>query len=282
MMASILDYLDKHFEEQPSLECLAEVAGYSPHYLQREFSRWVGISPKQYIQQLSLTRAKELLSQGKGVLEASVSSGLSGPGRLHDLFVTFDAVTPGQFKAKGASLQVEWGVAASPFGPAFIATSERGILSLEFLGRFSLEETLAQVEEQWPDGRFQRNDIRATTLAEKVFSRTASRGPIHLHLRGTNFRIKVWQALLKVPVGHLASYGDIAKAAGAPMAHRAVGNALGSNPIGWLIPCHRVIQANGKLGLYHWGLARKRSMIAWEQALDPNRVDSKTNARISD
>lgn len=266
VLERVLAYLDKHVEEQPTLEELAGIAGMSAFHFQRTFTRWVGVSPKQYLQQLSLEQAKQLLREGRSVLDTALESGLSGPGRLHDLFVSFDAVTPGQFKTGGQGLEIRWGLAPSPFGPAFIAQCDRGIVALEFPGWSDTEKPLALLKARWPGSRICESPKETQDLALRIFAGAAPERPLHLHLRGTNFRIKVWQALLRIPAAHLVSYGDLARGIGKPTGSRAVGQAVGANPIAWLIPCHRVIQASGKLGNYHWGLARKRAMINWEQA----------------
>lgn len=266
VLERVLAYLDKHVEEQPTLEELAGIAGMSAFHFQRTFTRWVGVSPKQYLQQLSLEQAKQLLREGRSVLDTALESGLSGPGRLHDLFVSFDAVTPGQFKTGGQGLEILWGLAPSPFGPAFIAHCDRGIVALEFPRRPDTEKPLALLKARWPGSRICESPRETLDLARRIFADDVPERPLHLHLRGTNFRIKVWQALLHIPPAHLISYGELARGVGTPRGSRAVGQAVGANPIAWLIPCHRVIQASGKLGNYHWGLARKRAMINWEQA----------------
>ncbi len=266
---SIIKHLGDHFQDQPALEELAELAGMSPHHFQRVFKGWVGLSPKQFLKYLTLEYAKSLLDNKKSVLESALESGLSGPGRLHDLFVSLESVTPGQYKARGLPLEIEFGIHHSPFGWAVLARCERGLCGCFFLPK--PDEKLAHevVREYWPFAGCQRNDTVTQALAEKLFGNrgVSSTFPIPLFVRGTPFQVQVWRALLQIPVGCLVTYSGVANQIGRPRASRAVASAIAGNPISWLIPCHRVIRKGGYLGGYRWGLPRKKVMLAWEASL---------------
>jgi AraC family transcriptional regulator of adaptative response/methylated-DNA-[protein]-cysteine methyltransferase len=267
-VAEAIRYLGTNFQRQPSLDELSAHLSVSPYYLQRLFSRWAGISPKRFVQFLTVEHAKQALAGSQSVLDASWESGLSGPGRLHDLFVTVEAVTPGEFKSGGRGLRIAYGFHPSPFGACLLAVTERGICSLAFVdpGREAIE--LNELRARWPAAMLvEERDATAATLA-RVFPPDGGlpRQPLHLLLKGTNFQVKVWEALLRIPPGALCSYEDVAQAVGQPTAARAVGGAVGSNRIGYLIPCHRVIRKSGIVTNYYWGPVRKRAMIGWEAA----------------
>ena len=254
-----------HFDEQPSLADMAARTGTSPYHFQRLFSRWVGLSPKKYVQFLTLERAKACLNASQSVLEAAFSAGLSGPGRLHDLFVNVEAVTPGEYKRGGAGLTIFHGLHDSPFGQCLLMHTERGICALEFVDSGDEATTLAAMTTRWPNARLVADAGPGAALAARVFAGADSEGdPIRLLLCGTPFQIRVWEALLRIPSGAITSYQALAQFIGKPNATRAVGTANGANPIAYLIPCHRVIRKSGALGGYGGGLGRKLAMLSDE------------------
>ena len=246
-----------------SLEALAQALQMSPAHFQRVFSAWVGVSPKRYQQYLALGHAKRLLADRFSTLDTAHAVGLSGSGRLHDLFVTWEAMAPGDYARGGAGLTIRHGWVDSPFGPMLAMATERGICGLGFAGDSGRAATLADMVARWPKATHLEDETAIQPLAGAVFGGS---GRAQLHLIGAPFQIKVWEALLRIPTGHVTTYGTIATAIGHPKAVRAVGTAVGRNPIGWLIPCHRALRASGELGGYHWGLPVKRAMLAWEAA----------------
>jgi AraC family transcriptional regulator, regulatory protein of adaptative response / methylated-DNA-[protein]-cysteine methyltransferase len=264
-VADTLAWISAHFEEQPTLADIASRTGASPCHFQRLFSRWVGLSPKKYVQYLTLERAKASLGASRSVLAAALAAGLSGPGRLHDLFVNVEAVTPGEYKRGGAGLVVRHGIHNSPFGPCLLMHTERGICGLAFVDQGDDGRTLAYMGSRWPNAHLIADPDAGTELAARVF---AARGdgdrPLTVLLHGTPFQIQVWKALLRIPPGTVASYQTLANYIGKPDAARAVGTANGANPISYLIPCHRVIRKSGALGGYRWGLGRKLAMLSLE------------------
>lgn len=272
-MARAIIHLVANYQEQPNLADLAAIAGLHPHHFQRVFKRWAGISPKRFAQYLTVEHAKALLRNSETVLGAALEVGLSGPGRLHDLFVACEAMTPGEYKEGGRDLEVRWGVHDSPFGPTLIGTTPRGVCLLRFvepdgevevaLGRgVTVEDSLAD----WSAATLVHDPAATAATAARLFDGKAEGPPERLLLRGTNFQVQVWQALLRIPPGHAASYRQVAAAVCSPRAARAVGQAVSANPIGVLIPCHRVIRETGALGGYRWGPDRKRALLAWESA----------------
>jgi AraC family transcriptional regulator of adaptative response/methylated-DNA-[protein]-cysteine methyltransferase len=276
-------YLDEHATEQPSLEQVAARVGLSEFHFQKLFSRWAGVSPKRFLQALTVAQAKRILdgtsaAPGGGVvkrhavslLETSHAVGLSGPGRLHDLFLRVEAMTPGEFKAGAEGLTIRWGVHATPFGDALFGVTARGLCHLAFVTP-KVGTSAASVEElrdRWPGATVVRDPEAGAPYAEELTRRARGkpRRELGLLLKGTSFQLKVWQALLRVGPGALVTYAQLAGEAGAPGSARAVGTAVGQNPIGYLVPCHRVIRATGALGDYHWGEDRKRAIVALEQA----------------
>jgi AraC family transcriptional regulator of adaptative response/methylated-DNA-[protein]-cysteine methyltransferase len=264
-MADTLEWISAHFEEQPSLADIASRAGASPYHFQRLFSRWVGLSPKKYVQFLTLERAKACLDESHSVLGASFAAGLSSPGRLHDLFVNIEAVTPGEHKRGGAGLVIRHGIHDSPFGPCLLMHTERGICALAFVDEGDDGRTLASMAVRWPNAHLMADPGPGAELAARVFSSPGNDGdPLTLLLHGTPFQIRVWEALLRIPRGAVTSYQALARFIGKPNASRAVGSANGANPISYLIPCHRVIRKSGALGGYGWGLGRKLAMLSEE------------------
>jgi AraC family transcriptional regulator of adaptative response/methylated-DNA-[protein]-cysteine methyltransferase len=267
VVSRALAFIEDNSDEQPDLGAIADHVGLSPYHFQRLFTRWVGISPKRFLQLITLQRAKEALEHDQSVLSASYEAGLSSPGRLHDLFVTIDAVTPGEFKAKGHGVVIRTGVHDSPFGYCLIAATDRGVCGLSFHDSASCEAGLALQRELWPLADFTSEKSFTVPLADRVFgSGEDVPTPFPLRIHGTNFQVKVWQALLDIPQGSLSTYGAIARRIGQPKASRAVGTAVGRNPVSYLIPCHRVITSTGAYGGYRWGRLRKTAMIGWELA----------------
>ncbi len=310
-IAQAISYLADHFREQPSLTEIAKQIHLSPGHFQRLFKRWAGVSPKRFCQFLTLQYAKSCLDDSESLLEAAYQAGLSGPSRLHDLFVTTEAVTPGDFRRRGQGLTIGYGVHPTPFGSALLGVTDRGLCSLEFFdfrpqtspGRQPkrsnpledhpdqdqlnqdnldwelsngddsagvLKRFLNALQDRWPLARLSANQQMTADLVDRLFSEPLGHqacgctGPVTLHLKGTNFQLQVWQALLKIPAGRLWSYQQLATAVGRPTSSRAVGSAVACNPIGYVIPCHRVLRATGAISGYRWGPIRKRAMIAWE------------------
>jgi AraC family transcriptional regulator of adaptative response/methylated-DNA-[protein]-cysteine methyltransferase len=269
-------YLDTHHEEQPDLGTLAAEIGLSPFHFQRLFQRWAGVSPKRFLQFLTVDHARRMLDAGASVLDAALDSGLSGPSRLHDLFVASEAVTPGEAKSGGAGVEIAYGFHASPFGACLIGATPRGVCWLAFVREDGQEAALAKLRQRWP-GADLREDRRATAvLAQRAFGTARQDGPLPIHLRGTNFQLRVWEALLRIPPGTALAYSDLARAIGRPGAERAVGMAAGRNPIAFLVPCHRVIRKTGPFSGYAWGAERKRAILGWESARHGVAPDEET------
>ena len=260
-----IHYLDERFPEQPGLGEVAKSVNLSPFHFQRLFRRWAGISPKRFLQFLMLDYAKHALDQSGNVLDAAYAAGLSSPSRLHDLFVSVEAVTPGEFKKRGAGLRISCGFHASPFGECLLAVTDRGICAMYFVTS-NREAVLEEVRSRWPGADFAENPEITGRYLDRIFPRNSRTGKLPIDLRGTNFQIKVWQALLEIPPGAVVPYEQLAARVGNPKASRAVGSAVGQNPIAFIIPCHRVIRKVGAIGGYHGGVDRKRAMLAWEAA----------------
>jgi AraC family transcriptional regulator of adaptative response/methylated-DNA-[protein]-cysteine methyltransferase len=266
----VIRYLESHYLEQPDLGALAKIAGLSEFHFHRLFSRWAGITPKAFVKFLTAQHAKALLRSSRGVLEASLDSGLSGPGRLHDLLVSVEAMTPGEFKSYGQGMEVRYGFHPTPFGTCLIAATARGVCRLSFLDRDNPAKRASLIEElrsAWPHADILRRPRSTGRIASKIFDRPR-REKLSLFLVGTRFRIKVWEALLRIPPGCVASYQDVARSIGNPRASRAVGSAVSKNPVALLIPCHRVIRETGIVGDYRWGHVRKKAILAWESRRD--------------
>ena len=260
-------FLDEHAREQPSLARVASEVGLSESHLQRLFTRWAGISPKRFLQFQTVAHARSLLAESHSLLDATYESGLSSAGRLHDLFVTIDAVTPGEFKRSGDGLTIEWGAHETPFGECVIGVTPRGVCGLNFALADGTAGALARLEDTWEGARMIENPQATRYVVEQVFGEASGpRAPLAVLVKGTNFQLKVWEALLRIPLGAVATYEDIAMATGSPRAVRAVGSAVGQNPVSYLIPCHRVIRKTGAFGNYGGGIARKRAMLTWESA----------------
>ncbi|HEV2286164.1 MAG TPA: bifunctional helix-turn-helix domain-containing protein/methylated-DNA--[protein]-cysteine S-methyltransferase [Steroidobacteraceae bacterium] len=265
-IARAIRFIDAHYREQPRLAAIAAHAGLSEFHFNRLFRRWAGVTPRQYLAYVTARAARGVLGHAASVLEASYAVGLSGPGRLHDLLVTLDAVTPGELKAQGAGLEIRYGFTPTPFGTALIASTTRGICHLGFHDRGSEHAAAGALAAQWSRARLVRSDESARTAAAGIFAAQGAprAAPLRLAVRGTNFQLKVWQALLEVGAHGPTTYAEVALAAGVPGSERAVGNAVGANRIAWLIPCHNVLRADGSLGGYRWGEERKRAMLAFE------------------
>lgn len=272
-IARSIRFIDSHFREQPRLAAIAADAGLSEFHFNRLFRRWAGLTPKQYLAFVTGSAAKSVLERQPSVLDASFSVGLSGPGRLHDLVVSLEAVTPGELKSQGRGVVIRHGFSDTPFGRALIGVTERGVCHLSFIELGDESAALNELKQRWPRARFDRDDDRAASVAARIWGRSQPSGqrkssrrepPLTVAVPGTNFQLKVWRALIDLGARGITTYTDIATAIRAPGSTRAVGNAVGANPVAWLIPCHQVLRKSGALGGYHWGPDRKRAMLAWD------------------
>ena len=266
-IANVIRFLDRHHTEQPDLAELAAAAGLSPFHFHRLFSTWAGVTPKDFLQCLTLEHVKQLLRDGGNVFDAAIDAGLSGPGRLHDLCVTLEAASPGEMKNGGAGIEIDYSFTETPFGEALIAETKRGICHFSFVDVGGRDRVRNLLISDWPNAKLNRNDSRIAELSAKIFASTArpsSDRPLRAFVRGTTFQIRVWRALVQIPIGSLTTYGRLAEAIGQAKAARAVGSAVGANPISFIIPCHRVIRETGALGNYGGGRIRKRVMVGWE------------------
>ena len=262
-----ISFIVEQADHQPNLDEIAAHVHLSPFHFQRLFSRWAGITPKRFLQVLTLERAKQLLAESRPLLEVSHALGLSSGSRLHDHFVRLEAMTPGEYKTGGAGLTIAYAVHDTPFGKAFIAVTPRGVCHLAFVEDAANDQQLTGLSGQWPYARLRKDPKTTGTLIRAMFDdKTPPDRPLSLHVSGTNFQISVWKALLRIPPGKVASYAQVAAAIGHPCAARAVGRAVARNPVAFLIPCHRVIQGSGCIGGYHWGEIRKHAIHAWEAA----------------
>ncbi len=259
-------YLADNFHSQPRLTEIAAKVHVSEYHFQRLFSRWVGISPKRFLQFLTKEYAKTLLKSSVNLLDVTYESGLTSPGRLHDLFVTCEAVTPGEYKAKGAGLVIAYGYHATPFGEGMLAATDRGICGLSFVQKGDRHALLESLKHKWQNARLTEQPDVTRSFIDNIFNPSDGKkpAPLHLVLNGTNFQIKVWEALIKIPMGAVVSYEDVAAHIGVPRAVRAVGNAVGRNPVAFVIPCHRVIRKTAEFGKYGGGKARKLAILGWE------------------
>jgi len=267
-IAQAIEFLEQHYQEQPSLDDLAARLALSPFHLQRLFTQWAGVSPKRFVQYLTAEHAKQLLTNAHSVLDAAYATGLSSPSRLHDLLVATEAVTPGEFKQQGAGLEIAYGRHDTPFGACLLAVTTRGICQLLFVEETGWEAAVAELHAQWPQAQLVANSTQTQPVLEQIFPAQGQQRQraVTLLLKGTNFQIKVWNALLQIPSGAAWSYEDVAQAIDQPSAARAVGGAVGANPVGYLIPCHRVIRKSGVIQEYRWGPTRKKAILAWESA----------------
>jgi len=274
-------YLDANARQQPSLEDVSRHLGLSPYHFQRLFHRWAGVTPKDFLQVATLGCAKALLRQSRPVLETALDAGLSGPGRLHDLCVSLEAMTPGEYRRGGEGLTIRWGIHETPAGQALFAITARGVCAIRFLdmpdkassptgpehSSFSTDSIIQPLHSAWPRAQLERDDAATAPVAEEVSSRMLGRPrePLSVVLRGTPFQVKVWQALLAIPPGSVTTYGEVAARIGHPEAHRAAASAIGANAVAYLIPCHRVLRSTGALGGYRWGVARKQTLLGLER-----------------
>jgi AraC family transcriptional regulator of adaptative response/methylated-DNA-[protein]-cysteine methyltransferase len=259
-------FLEGRFRSQPNLDEMAASVHLSKYHFQRLFKRWAGVSPSQFLQYLTIEYAKERLKDAQSVLDTTLDAGLSSPSRLHDLFVTFEAMTPGEYKKKGEGMEVRYGFHPTPFGECLVALTQRGICALRFTSPVPREETLAQLRGEWPHADFVKLPTATQPVVNRIFSVRETDQPraLHLLLKGTNFQIQVWRGLLAIPPGAMVTYQDLAGYVATRAATRAVGSALAKNPIGYVIPCHRVISKVGEAHRYRWGATRKRAIIGWE------------------
>ncbi len=259
-------FISAHWRRQPTIEAVAEAAGLTADELHHLFRRWAGLTPKGFMQVLTLDHAKGLLRDSASVLDAALDSGLSGPGRLHDLFVTHEAMSPGEWKAGGAGMTLRYGFHPSPFGTALVMASERGLAGLAFADPGEEPAALTDMKGRWPHAIYIEDYLTTAPLAHRIFDKKLWRPeqPLRVTLIGTDFEVRVWQTLLKIPMGRAVSYSDIASKINAPKASRAVGAAVGKNPISFVVPCHRALGKSGALTGYHWGITRKQAMIGWE------------------
>lgn len=265
-IARAIAFINENFRSQPRLTAVAASAGLSEFHFNRLFRRWAGITPKQYLTFVTGSAAREALGTDSSVLDAAFNVGLSGPGRLHDLVVTLDAMTPGELKAQGEGTTIRHGFSNTPFGRTHVAATERGLCRLVFVEAGGEREAIDALREGWPRAQLERDDDHARELAVAIWpSRSsAAASPLRLAVAGTNFQLKVWQALVELGAREHTTYGELAGSIGSPDSMRAVGSAVGANQIAWLIPCHHVLRKGGALGGYRWGEARKRAMLAWE------------------
>jgi AraC family transcriptional regulator, regulatory protein of adaptative response / methylated-DNA-[protein]-cysteine methyltransferase len=268
-IARIMAFLDQHYTEQPDLALLAGKLGLSPSHFHRLFSTWAGITPKDFVRCLTFEHARRLLEAGQSVLETALDAGLSGPGRLHDLCISLESASPGEIQRRGAQWRIVAGFAPTLFGTCLIAEGPRGVCHLSFVDGGQEDSTWADLQERWPKAELSHNDAAAVDIAQQVFAQPADsmrHPPLRAFVKGTPFQVQVWRALLRVTPGRLTTYSRLAKMIDHPTAARAVGAAVGRNPLAWLIPCHRVIRETGVIGEYHWGSTRKKVMIAVEGA----------------
>ena len=261
-------FIEENVTSQPTLEDIARSVHLSKYHFDRMFKRWAGVSPIQFLQFLTLDYTKQKLAESESVLNTSLEAGLSGPGRLHDLFITFEAMTPGDFKKQGADLNISYGFGTSPFGDCLIAFTERGICHLSFIDGDEHSAALNRLSEMWPGALYTENTEAVKKTVQRIFNIDQSENmrPFNLLLKGTNFQVNVWKALLNIPEGRVVSYQDIASYMGRPRSVRSVAHAVSVNPIAYLIPCHRVIRKSGKTHHYRWGNMRKKALIGWEAA----------------
>ncbi len=262
-----IHFLEENFQDQPDLEQIAQSVHLSKFHFQRLFKRWAGVTPTQFLGYLTIEYAKERLKESQSILDTTLDAGLSSPGRLHDLFVTFEAMTPGEYKNQAEGLPIQYAFHPTPFGQALIAVTDRGVCAFRFLANQETKETLlVELKEDWPGALFTHDPQATKPVIEKLFSsvKPYDEHPLHLFIKGTNFQLQVWRALLSIPPGAMTTYQEIAHQMGRPSATRAVASAIACNPIGYIIPCHRVISKVGKAHQYRWGASRKKAILGWE------------------
>lgn len=269
VVRQVIEFLTENWREQPPLEAIARKVRMEPTRLHKLFTRWAGISPKAFVQALTLDHARALLEQSATVLDTTYEVGLSGPGRLHDLFVTHEAVTPGIYRARGDGLLISYGFHPSPFGRALVMTTERGLAGLAFADDGGDTAALADMTRRWPRADYVEDRAATAPVASRVFDPRSwqAETPLRIVLIGSDFEIRVWETLLKIPFGRATTYSDLARSIERPNAARAVGGAVGRNPVSFVVPCHRVLGRSGSLTGYHWGLTRKRAILGWEAGI---------------
>lgn len=262
----VLAFLTENWRDQPSLEAIAARAKMNPESLQRLFTRWAGLTPKAFLQALTLDRAKAMLQDSISILDTSLEVGLSGPGRLHDLFVTHEGMPPGAYKNKGEGLRISYGYHPSPFGLALVLVTDYGMCGMGFCDPGEEQAALDDMTRRWPQADYAEDSAKTAPYAARIFAgeQWKRNAPVRITFIGTDFEIRVWETLLKIPMGKATTYGDVAASIGKPKAARAVGAAVGRNPISFVVPCHRVIGKSGDLTGYHWGLTRKKAILGWE------------------
>ena len=262
----VIEKISLDYRDQPSLEALAQDVGLTPTALQKLFTRWAGLSPKAFLQAVTLDHARRMLDDGMPLLEASIELGMSGPGRLHDLFVTHEAMSPGDYKTRGSGLTIRYGYHISPFGLALVMATDRGLAGLAFCDAGGERAAFSDMAGRWPNADYVEDMGATGPYAARIFdpSRWRADQPLHVVMIGTDFQVRVWQALLRIPMGRVRSYSAIAQEIGSPSASRAVGAANGANPLSFVVPCHRALGKSGDLTGYHWGLTRKRAILGWE------------------
>ncbi len=266
---AIIAHISQNWRDQPDLESIAADLGLSPVQVQRLFRRWAGLTPKAFLQAVTLDAAKRMLADSASVLDTAYETGLSGPSRLHDLFVTHEALSPGEFKSGGGGVTMDYGFHPTPFGEAIVVATPRGLAGLGFVDDGARDAALADMRRRWPNADFRPDQAHTQPYARRIFEREAWQpdAPLRVVMIGTDFELRVWETLLRIPFGRAATYSDIARQIGRPKAARAVGAAVGRNPISFVVPCHRVIGRSGALTGYHWGLTRKRAILGWESGL---------------
>lgn len=264
----VIEKISLDYRDQPSLEMLAEEVGETPTNLQKLFTRWAGLSPKGFLQAVTLDHARRLLDSGMPLLETALEVGMSGPGRLHDLFVTHEAMSPGAYKTRGTGLTIRYGFHLSPFGVALIMVTDRGLAGLSFNDAGGEKAAFEDMSGRWPNAAYVEDMAATAPYAARIFdpSRWRAEDPLRVVMIGTDFQLRVWDALLRIPMGTARTYSSIAAEIGSPAASRAVGAAIGANPVSFVVPCHRAIGKSGALTGYHWGLTRKRAILGWEAA----------------
>ena len=272
----VVEKISLDYREQPSLEQLAEDVGETPTGLQKLFTRWAGLSPKAFLQAVTIDHARRLLDSGLPLLETAFEVGMSGPGRLHDLFVTHEAMSPGAYKSRGEGLVIRYGWHISPFGRALVMVTDRGLAGLAFNDPGADRSAFADMSGRWPNATYVEDMAATAPYAARIFdpARWRTEEPLRVVMIGTDFQVRVWDALLKIPMGTARSYSSIASEIGAPKANRAVGAAIGANPISFVVPCHRAVGKSGALTGYHWGLTRKRAMLGWESGCVSNGLEA--------
>ncbi len=276
-IAAAIAFLRAHHADQPDLAAVAQHLHLSEAHVQRLFTRWAGISPKRFLQYLTVEYAKSKIAETANLLDLTMAAGLSSPGRLHDLFVSLEAMSPGEYKAGGAGLEIVYGIHPTRFGQALVAMTTRGVCNLLFLDvpdAAAQDAGEAELRRLWPNATLRYDPTATGPVGDRLLNPLATPKPISLWVKGTNFQIQVWRSLLQLPPGSLSTYGQIARQIGRPTASRAVGNAIGSNPVALLIPCHRVIRESGELGGYRWGLSRKSALLSWEASQAPTPTSS--------